>query len=741
MGKLSSLQLAFKRHAWAGLLTSASVLGTAWIYLGLTVPRYEASTRLLIEQKQASVSELGRSLTRLPENVPGGSSPIATQAELIKSQRVLEQALAALGTTTATGQGATGPTAIGKTNSAKAEPPLTADKVSKGLKIKILPATNILELSFQSPDKELAAKLLNQIAAATVKESSESIRREASSVREFLEVRLPEQQALLEAAEAAESQYRQATGIVALDAQTTGLVNSLSELDTQIRTVAAQMQESRSRNGQLQQVIGVDNPTVAYAAARVGQDEQLRSLRVRLVDLEAKVIENGARLGDQHPDLLALKEQRDQTKNLYTQRVSAVLNPAQAAPSSSTEATNDVSRDLVSRYIVGEVEGNALEQRLKAAKGERIGLQSRLAQLPVQQQNFTVLTRKREEASVTLRQLQNNLEQARIAEAQLISNVRVLDAAQVPLAPATPQPNAVWAVALAASGILATGMILLLEALDGKLRTSDEVKPLLDLAVLATLPKLTPALNVDRLEDFLNQPDRLEPYRLLLKTLHRPDRPVKLLVVTSTLTGEGKSDFVARLAAVSSALSWRTLVIDADLRHPLQHKLFGLSDIPGLTHIVLDQKPLADTIQATSLENLAVLTHGDAVSRPVKITESAALQTLLAEAKANFDLVIVDAAPLQGCADVVALSQTADGIILVARPDFISKKAIQTAVADIRATHTEILGVVLSRTPDRFTGNFPSARPVAQPPLMPPLLMSRSAPSNGLTLEQKAKQR
>lgn len=690
----------------------ASVLGTAALYLSFTVPRYETNARLLIEQKEASVSELGRSLTRLSTNVPGGSSPIATQAELVKSQRVLEQALATI------------PPAV------KVDQKLTPATISKHLKIKIVPATNILELSYQSPDRELAAKVLNAIAAATVKESSESIRREASSVREFLEVRLPEQQALLASAEIAESQYRQATGIVALDAQTTSLVTSIADLDNQIRTTAAQLQEARGRNDQLQKVIGVDNPTVAYAAARVGQDEQLRSLRVRLVDLEAKVIESSARLGDQHPDFVALKDQRDQTKQLYTQRVAQVLNPAQAAPASSIEATNDVSRDLVSRYIVGKVEGNALENRLNVVQAERQGLQARIAALPVKQQNLTVLTRQREEAGATLRKLQDNLEQARLAEAQLLSSVQILDTAPVPVLPAVPQPKAVWAIAVAAGSILATGMMLLLEAMDNKLRRNDDVATLLNLPVLATLPKLTPHLNVDRLDDFLNHPDRIEPYRLLLKTLQRESQPIQVLLVTSTIAGEGKSDFVARLGAVAAVLAKRTLVIDADLRHSLQDRLFGLPSAPGLTNVVLEQQPFAELIQPTHFDRLAVLTQGAAVSRPVTVSESAAMQTLLTAAKASFDLVIIDASPLQGCADVIALSQYADGVMLVVCPDVTPKPAIQKALADIQATNTTMLGVVVNHTPDNFRGYFPRARNARTVPL-PPLAAARSTVSNG----------
>jgi polysaccharide biosynthesis transport protein len=168
-----------KRNGLPALITLGAVIGSALFYAQKAPRIYESSARMMLDDRSKSVSELGRALTKLPENVPGGSSAIATQSELIKSEAVLKRALETL------------------LPPGKPEDPerrLTVAALSKAIKVKIIPATSLLEMSYQHTDAQLVADVLNAVADATVKEDSASIRREASTVREFLEKKVPAQQ-------------------------------------------------------------------------------------------------------------------------------------------------------------------------------------------------------------------------------------------------------------------------------------------------------------------------------------------------------------------------------------------------------------------------------------------------------------------------------------------------------------------------------------------------------------------
>lgn len=699
-----------KRHALPVCMTLCAAIGAALFY-GQKAPRsYESSARLVLDDRTRSISELGRNLTKLPDNVPGGSTAIATQAELIKSEGVLRRALAAML-----------PPGQSEDRSRK----LTVMDLSRALKVKILPATNLLDVSYQNNDPELVAKVLNAVADATVKEDANSIRREASTVREFLEKNVPVQQSQVLEAEAIESRYRQDTGAVALENQTQSLVTSLADVENQERTVVAQLRESATKGALVQQVTGVNNPGTAYAATRVGQDEQLKAIRLRLAEIEIKVNETRSRLGDQHPDLLAVIEQRNEMQKSYNARVAEVLPDGQNQPQASQSATDEVSKGILSQYITGEIDRTALEQKLKTLQTAKADLQSRIAQIPEKQQGLSAVTRQREEKSLSLKGVQTKLEEARIAEAQLISNIRVLDRAEVPTKPSSPQQTVIMAVAIAAGLVLATGLSLLLELLDNTLRDPKELPGLTDIPILGKLPKLPFKPTYARLDQFLDMPNLVEPYRMLLKALDRRlvQRP-KIILVSSVMEGEGKSNLVAYLGAVAASLSYRTLVIDTDCAQAMQHTLLGVSATPGFSNAIVNRAEFKDVVKSTAIENLFIMPYGELPKRPATIMESTALPKLLETIGNEFDLILVDTSVLSRSVDAVTLHPYVGGMIISTRPDHTRRDILKQLLLDLKDAQIEPLGLVVNHNVDTPSHEIPPMlRSVSRPdPAIPSIL-------------------
>lgn len=699
MGKVSLPLSTVKRHLLPAGAAFCSVLGAALAYWLSTPAQYQTSARIMVDQRGTSISDLGQALAD-SSSLPQGANPIATQAELVKSQRVLRRAI----------------DKVFPPGSNAAQTAPTSEQVAKKLRIKIVPATNILELAYQDKDPQSAAKLLNAIVNAVAEESAEAIRTEASSVRKFLETRLPTQQRRLEQAENAESRYRQQTRLISVDAQTASLVSSLAEVENQERTLSSQLQEARVRDSQLQRVTGMSALSSAYSAIRVGQDASLQRLREQVSTLESQVIDARSRLGDRHPDLLALMERRDQTRQLYTRRLGQILGGG--AIRTGSEVGDEVSRDLVSRYILGEIERNATGRRLQVIRAERAKLQTRVAQLPQLQQPLATLVRQREEAAATLKLLQGKLEEARIAEAQLVSNVRVIDNADIPEAPSVPKPAVVLALALAAGTLLAGAVILVCEMLDDSIRDAAEAEALLKLPVLGVLPDMSGfPLTVDQLEVFLDQPEQVEPYRLLLKSLeHSSEKPLRAITVSSLLSGDGKSGVVARLSAVAAMLSRNTLVIDADLRQPVQARIFNVSGEPGLSNVVVEGQTLQQVAQVSQIDNLTVLPSGQLLARPSAIAEAVQTRELMELVMEEYDLCILDTSPISVCADAAAFSQMSDGLVLVVQRNLTSREKARQAVAELRKTGTPILGVVISGAPDILPESYrttPASKPLA----------------------------
>lgn len=640
--------------------------------------------RVMLNDNQLSISDIGRDLTK-PSNIPE-TNPIATQAELARSQRVLEQALTQL-----------------SLKGIKNLP--TAGIVKNDLKVSTVPATNILQMSYKSQNPVLTSSVLNAVAEAMVKENADAIRSKASSVREFLATELPKQRSELASSEAKIARYKGSQGIISVtdsegndSAQTQSLVKSLADLDQQELALSSQLQDAKVRNNSLRQTTNADTIKNAYATVRAGQDEDLKQLRTKLADLESQVAVSRTRLTDNNPTLIKLLQQRDATRNLYIQKLSKLL-PKNAQTTSPTKIASDsVSQDLATKLIVGEIESSGLEAKLAKVRSAKANLQARLNQLPAKELQLAALTRQRQEIASSVESLQKKLEEARIAEVQLSSNISIIDTASPPTKPNWPNKPVVLVIANLAGIVLAIGVVLLLEVLDGTLRNATEIEKLVKLPVLGVLPVLpTTSLNIENSELFLTYPGLVEPYRKLLKAIElRTTKDSRVVVVSSTLSGEGKSVVVSHLAAVSAMSSRRTLIVDTDLRYPTQHKIFNLEAQPGLTDVIDGRVTLAQAIQQTSSKHLWLLSCGELRARPSQLSDSARMRNLLAEAAADYDLVIIDTPPVTSCVDAIALSQNSDGMLLVARPNYTQKDTLLRAVSDLIDNKVRILGVTVN---------------------------------------------
>lgn len=438
----------------------------------------------------------------------------------------------------------------------------------------------------------------------------------------------------------------------------------------------------------------------SYQAVRAGQDDQLKNLRLQLAGADAKLIETRSRFTQRHPAVQTVLQQRDEVKQLYQSRMAEVLGTA-ATPEESITPTDDMSRMIVSQYISTDAELVALQEEVKVIQAAKANLQSRLTQLPPQQAGLSAIVRQREEAAATLKQLKTKLEEARIAEAQLVGHLRVVDPASPARFPSDPKPLVVIAIALFSGVALSLATVLLVDALDNKLHNADEIAKLLEMPVLGNLPVLPFQSSSTSIEEILDTPRWVEPYRMLLKSLEvQVKGKAKIILVSSTTNGEGKSNVIAHLGAVAATLSGRTLIIDSDLQRPLQHHLLSTNAAPGLTQVVVNGWSWRDAVQLTPIRNLSLLSFGEFLKRPSVVAESTAMKTLIEQVSEEYDLILVDTTVLSQSVDATTLSQSASGLAIVARPHFTRLTQMQQIVADLRTNQVPLLGVVMNANPD-----------------------------------------
>jgi len=194
-----------------------------------------------------------------------------------------------------------------------------------------------------------------------------------------------------------------------------------------------------------------------------------------------------------------------------------------------------------------------------------------------------------------------------------------------------------------------------------------------------------------------------EAYRTLRTNIQFADldRPCRSIVVTSTLRDEGKTTTATNFAVVSAQAGARVCLVDADLRRPTLHRVFGLSNAEGLTTALVDDLSFAKVAQATRFPNLVVVTSGRIPPNPAEMVGSRRMAQLVEAAVSEFDVVVFDTPPVLAVADAVALAARCEGVILVIRAGRIPNALVRRAIHQIEGVKGRIIGALLNSVSPR----------------------------------------
>jgi capsular exopolysaccharide synthesis family protein len=286
------------------------------------------------------------------------------------------------------------------------------------------------------------------------------------------------------------------------------------------------------------------------------------------------------------------------------------------------------------------------------------------------------------------------------------TNVTVADPARIPGSPYMPQPFRFIILGLFGGLVLGVGLAYLLESQDDTVADSFQVESVSNLPVLGLIPfhrmegKPREGALAAESSSFLAAPESAsaESFRSLRSglTLSGIGRKLKVISVTSALPGEGKSYTVYNLALAFAAAGLRVLIIDADLRRPRQHALFRAPQGEGLSDVLAGLKSFDDALVRHPIEpNLTLLSAGRPSPLASELLGSGEIEKVLETARAGFDLVLVDNAPVLPVADAIIVGTHCDGTIGVLRAGRTSRKALRRFAQTLARNHIHILGIVM----------------------------------------------
>ena len=189
-----------------------------------------------------------------------------------------------------------------------------------------------------------------------------------------------------------------------------------------------------------------------------------------------------------------------------------------------------------------------------------------------------------------------------------------------------------------------------------------------------------------------------EAYRLLRTNLHFSglDKPIKTILITSAGPSEGKSTTAANLAVALAQAGHKVLIVDADLRKPVQHRIFNLKNLKGLTNFLVDNHEAQDLIQENGVPGVFVLTCGPIPPNPSELLGTTRMVELLDFARDNFDYVIIDTPPAVAVADAAIVAPKVDGVILVVRSKVAKIEMVKQAKELLIKGNGRLIGAVLN---------------------------------------------
>jgi succinoglycan biosynthesis transport protein ExoP len=549
------------------------------------------------------------------------------------------------------------------------------DFVNKNLEIDPVQQTLLVTINFDSPNPSLSAKIANSIADNFIASNLEHSFNASSYARSYLEGRLAQLKQKLTESDThlvqianKEKLILDSTGRAALT------MSNLGSMTSAIVTAQGARTHAESRMNLVNSLPNDAMPSELLPGSLVD------SLRQQKATLTSDYQQKLSTYKPGYPTMLAEKSQIDSLDAQIARDYAGVRKSAR------------------SEYEADVAQENLLNKEMDTLKNQLFDQQNRSIEYSVALQDVN-----------TNQQLYDGLlqryKEIGIAGGVTTNNMSVVDVADVPAK--VYKPNLVMYLALATLFGLGLGVFLALffEYLDDTIKTPQDIEKLLGLPSLGVIPRLqedgTP------LEALADQRSAFsEAYRSLRTALQfsTASGVPRSLLVTSATPGEGKSTTAMTLGLNFAQLGQRVLLIDADLRNPSLHKLFGVENTIGLSNFLSSEIDPQNAIQSVPNSSLDVMTSGPLPPNPAELLAGPKMLSMLSVAKARYDLVIIDGPPTIGIADAPLLAHIAMGTMLVVDAGGTRRDVVRDAVKRLSSARARIVGVVMTKYDAKLAG-------------------------------------
>jgi exopolysaccharide transport family protein len=671
----------------------AVFLATIIITFQLT-PKYTATAEVMLDPRQEKVSDVQEVLS----GVPADSTAVDTEAEVLKSRNLAEKvvkdlnldkdpefnpALAPKGILSSIVPHAPHGTSQ---NDLVKQHNMVVDQVMAGLKVARSGLTYIIKVSFTSKNAAKAADIANAFADQYLLEQLDAKFDATRRASDWLNSRLGGLRVQVEQAEAAVAQYKAAHGLMGIAGGEGATIaqQEISNINTQLAQAKAQQAEAEATLNTARQQLARGSSGDDLGASL--NSPVINELRQQRAQVSGQVADMAGRLGPRHPDML--KAQR-QLADIDTQIQAEIRRIT-----SNLEAQAQVARQRT-----GSIAGSLSTSRGSLAANGTASVQ------------LNDLQRTADSLSTLYQTYLDRFKQTSNQQGMQQSDARVVSRAKVPTSASFPNKplNVVIGVVLALASAL--GATFLVEALENGLYTTEDVDKTLGMPHLGSIPLASST--IDR-QDKVGSKAIMSPIKYVVDNplssfaeafrnfrtsilSSKVGEPVRVIAITSSLPGEGKTTTSICLARVTAMGGIKTVAVDCDLRRMSVNQLFDKVPAVGLLQVLAGSATLDEALKLDQVSGAYFLPLAKDEYTPKDVFASASMDRLIEALKKRFDVIILDTAPVLPVADTRVLSPKADVTVFLAQWRKTPRKAVQSAIQILESVGANVVGVALTQ--------------------------------------------
>lgn len=546
------------------------------------------------------------------------------------------------------------------------------DALLSRLTVTPLRNSRLVDVTYRASDPDLAVRVANALTKAYIAQNLEYRFTATQEAGDWLGTQLSEQRKQVESAEVALQRYREQNDAISLEDRENIVVQKLADLNAAVTKAKTDRLQKEAVYRQL--VAVEDNPAALDTFPIILGNQFIQQQKADLADLQRQLAQASEKLGDRHPEMIKLR--------------STVESAQRRIDSETRKVVQAVRTDYQAALAQERSMATALEQQ----KNEALTMNRRAIE-------YSVLARDVESSKQIYDSLLKRTNETSISGELKTSNIRVVDPAERPRSPSSPQTGTNLLLAVLGGAVVAIGLAFFFEYIDSRIRTPEEIKTHLGISALGLLPLLAkhdghyPLLSTGVPQNFA-EAFRSIRTNVLFSSAQEGSRSI---VVTSSAPGEGKTMVASNLAIAIAQSNQRVLLIDADMRRPRVHESFSCPQEPGLSNVLVGKAKASEAIQKSDVPGLWLLPAGHLPPNPAELLGSSRCREFLVSLGGHFDWVVLDSPPVMAVTDAAVLAHFASGVLFVVGAEMTSRHVAARAVDQLDSAKARFVGGVLNR--------------------------------------------